>query len=316
MFTILTTSACGNSIKGAKSSETAGTKSSAAAGSKSPAIAGTKTEAAASVSEPSPPVAKLPQSPSSKNGSPGSPLIPSQEPSQLSKAPPGSKLSSGGSGGALTNHVVTIDGVEVKVYPSSKMTKPARLAVWLHGDNASGYNNDIIFDELIKYSEQNGLLFIAALAPNRSSWWTAKVHADNFAHVIDALHAKYDIDKTKTLYSGVSGGSDFMTIHFLPKYGFKYPGDVALTCGGSNALPFSYAVTPEIARSIRLHYVYGDKDFLAIPDGPYGPQILYSIDTYTKKGFSVTKEVLPGKRHCEFDTYVKITEAWTTFLKP
>lgn len=214
-------------------------------------------------------------------------------------------------------YVLTVSGVEMKIYPPAAGLKPQqalRLAIYLHGDTARDYTDEY-YRSLKDETTRKGMLFVAALAPNKNSWWHQDSFADNFAHALNAILGRYNVARDKILYAGVSGGSTFMTMQFLPKYGNTYPGTLAAMCGGAPPRPFQYNVTPTIAGKIDLFFTYGSQDFLANPKGSYGAVIPGSIQAYRAKGFPVYTKVIPAAEHCKFNTNGEILAIWNQTLR-
>lgn len=104
------------------------------------------------------------------------------------------------------------------------------LHVHFHGDGGGGYR-DFPNREL-----RDGLIGVTVKSPNQSlQWWVGSpsAHADYANQLLQSeLLRKYNIDTTRIYFSGVSGGSYFLSGYFLPKYGQLYNSGAFLMCGG------------------------------------------------------------------------------------
>lgn len=204
----------------------------------------------------------------------------------------------------------TISNVEMKIFVPKNYNKKrgVRLALFLHGDTANGYFENY-FESLKNYSLQKDYLFVAALSPNRNSWWHKNSFADDLDAALSSLETKLNFSKTNILFSGVSGGSTFLTMQFIPKVGESYGGTVAATCGGAPSNLFQNN-SLAIAKKYKIHFTYGDQDFLADPFGTYGDVIPQAIRQYQNIGFQTRTTVLPQTAHCDFDVNREIIKIW------
>lgn len=104
------------------------------------------------------------------------------------------------------------------------------LHVHFHGDGGGGYR-----DFPNREIHQN-LIGVTVKSPNQNlQWWVGSpvVHADYVNQLIQSeILRKYNVDTTRIYFSGVSGGSYFLSGYFLPKYGQLYNSGAFLMCGG------------------------------------------------------------------------------------
>jgi hypothetical protein len=242
------------------------------------------------------------------------------------------RTSSGGSGGLPCTRMGTVSGVpycvaqvgsvEMKIVEPTASTGPMRLAVYLHGDGARAYTGDTVVRLQAPWARGANVLYVAALAPNRCAWWLrpslpacdgaitaadrddAGENAAALLAAIEALRAGWDIREDVTYLGGSSGGSVFLQGSFLPRYGDRIRGVVALGCGGDAPwAPFAWSVTPTSIGPTALFSNYGDADMLV-------PDIERGTAAYEALGFPVATNVLPGVGHCMFDHIGWVRDTW------
>lgn len=251
--------------------------------------------------------------------------------------------SSHGAGGLSCVSSATIDpthtaclaqanGTSFKLTTPDGGSGPYILGVYLHGDGAGAYNSNSAVKRLLPLADAKHVLQIAVLAPNGCSWWqtpdttfdaqcnntgaqqpdTSGLNAHALAGVIDAVRAAYDVRDDLVLYYAASGGSIFLTHHFIPIYGASYPGGMSINCGGE--LPgddeFTWPTDDASQRgSTQLFFTYGDQDALA-------PDVHTAATGYAAKGFVVDEKILAGVGHCGpgFDAHARALEVWTQVL--
>jgi predicted esterase len=204
--------------------------------------------------------------------------------------------------------LATVGSLELKVFVPSDRAPDAPLAVYLHGDTANGYYEDWGFEALVPWAMANGVVFVAALAPNGCSWWRDEDECsweieDEDATNADALHeallavaAAYDARADGVRYVGYSGGSTFLTGHFLPLYGDVHPGVIVANCGGEEPIyDFAWDTSDARLRDRNpIVYTFGGADFMREYIEP-------AIVLYSDLGFSVTVDRHPGYGHCDAD---------------
>ncbi|MBZ4402507.1 hypothetical protein [Myxococcus sp. AS-1-15] len=165
------------------------------------------------------------------------------------------------------------------------------------------------------------------MAPNRCAWWTrlslttctgtetaadrdeAGENAAALVEVIDALRKRWDIVNEPILFGGSAGGSVFLTGSFVPRYGNRYRGVVALGCGGSASWSGALEWDAGQRGSTRLFYVYGDRD-------PAVADIRASIAAYRGYGFQLVETVIAGATGCGFDDLSAVRDVWERGLGP
>ncbi len=176
--------------------------------------------------------------------------------------------------------------------------KPFGLLVLLHGSTASNYAN---FVGLMKdVAASHNLIRVSVLAPNGQGWNEGGNQAQ--AQAADKLHQlvqqdlfpRYDIDKTKVMFSGQSSGGGFLSTHFVPLHAKDYRGGVFLQCG---AAPPASAFAPDAATKagFRMHFEITTGDTI-------WPQFYQqSVTAYTNAGMMLTKDASKPGGHCQFD---------------
>lgn len=220
---------------------------------------------------------------------------------------------------------VLYNKVEFKVFLPAGFSKAksTRLALFLHGDTANGYYENY-FTSLKTYALKRGFIFAAALSPNGNSWWHENEFATDLHLALTTLKKRLNFSTKDILFSGVSGGSTFLTMQFIPMVGKNYSGTIAATCGGAPGSAFRTNEIAQLKTSYDLNFIYRDGDFLADPNGTYGDVISKTIRQYNDYGFKVAKKVIPRilpnetaaeaamPTHCRFDVNDEIIKIWST----
>lgn len=239
---------------------------------------------------------------------------------------------SGGAGGpGPGEYEITIAGQPalVIVGESYDSNQPTHLAYYLHGDEG-GYDFLTNFNsEARQLIDDRGWIFIAPRAPAKGAPgnlfypWDgsgggdlATNQATNAAQVSAAIEwalSAYNVYRYRILGAGVSGGSWFHDMVFVPTRGSQYPTYFLLGCGAGGLAPggFNYTEAQAVATDQRaianseLHYYIGTDDFLF-----GGAQT--SSATYTALGFDVETTFLGGVQHCAFDASPPTASYWSS----
>ncbi|RYZ47065.1 MAG: hypothetical protein EOO72_00450 [Myxococcaceae bacterium] len=203
---------------------------------------------------------------------------------------------------------------------------PMKLAIYLHGDGASAYNggNPRALFTHGGWTYGHNTLYVAALAPNKCAWWTTPERTDcsteatdadrdlegknaaALAEIIETVRRSWDILNGPIYFGGSSGGSIQLTASFLPRYGDRYPGVYALSCGGEKPWSGSMdwdASQASLRGSTKFYFTYGDQDYL-IDD------IRAAESYFTGLQFPVNDKVIAGAVHCAFDQIGRVSEVW------
>ena len=191
--------------------------------------------------------------------------------------------------------------------------KPLGLLVLLHGSTASNYGNfvNLMRDVAARYE----LIRVSVLAPNGQGWNeggnAAQVAAADKLHemVQQDLFPKYNIDKTKVLFSGQSSGGGFLSSHFVPLHAKDYRGGVFLQCG---AAPPASAFAPDAATKagFRMHFE------ITTGDGIWPQSYAQSTTAYMNAGMMLTKDGTKPGGHCAFDQQKVIQDHIVFVLGP
>ncbi|WP_255442030.1 hypothetical protein [Corallococcus sp. Z5C101001] len=230
--------------------------------------------------------------------------------------------------GTLTYCVAQVGATEVKlIEPKAGIAPgPMRLAIYLHGDGAltyTGSNPRSLFTHG-GWTYGHNTLYVTALAPNKCAWWTVPERTDctteapveardlegknaaELVGLIEALRRGWDIQDGPILFGGSSGGSIELTASFLPRYGDRYPGIYALSCGGEKPWTGSMdwdAANASLRGGTKFYFTYGDQDFLL--------QDIQAAEAYFGGlQFPVDDKVIPGAAHCAFDQVGRVSEVW------
>jgi hypothetical protein len=231
--------------------------------------------------------------------------------------------------GGHTACLASASGTQFKLTEPVGGSGPAYLGIYLHGDGAAAYTSNSAVKRMLTLADQTHMLLIAVLAPNKCAWWqkpdkvfaadctsttedpdTTGANAQALANVLEAVRKAYDIRNDPYLYYGASGGSIFVTGEFYPRFGNKYPGAMAMNCGGAtpNQSDYTWDVNNTSLRgSTKWYFTYGDKDFLA--DASH-----QSFAYFQGLGFPVDEKIIAGADHCAFDGHARALEVWTAFL--
>lgn len=196
------------------------------------------------------------------------------------------------------------------VYANGLTQRPKGLILQFHGDKAYEFlhpEDPYCFggpDGMAAQATRRGYLLVAVLTPDTvgtRTWWedgerNARFARDLLAHLLKA----YPVDRTNVWLVGYSGGSQFITKHYLPRY--------SSTIKGGGAVLFAGGGPPEIgaqpfARSLRRHfpmYWYtGAADTAA--NSEYGWDALaaarYGKAYYADRGFTVASRWPTGVGH-------------------
>ncbi|RKH30747.1 hypothetical protein D7Y13_31030 [Corallococcus praedator] len=203
---------------------------------------------------------------------------------------------------------------------------PMKLAIYLHGDGAAAYNgsNPRALFTHGGWTYGHNTLYVAALAPNKCAWWTNPGRTDcttegtdadrdlegknaaTLVEIIEALRRGWNIQDGPIYFGGSSGGSIQLTASFLPRYGDRYPGVYALSCGGEK--PWSGKMDWDTTQAslrgdTKFYFTYGDLDPLLV-------DIRDAESYFTGLQFPVNDKVIAGAAHCAFDQVGRVSEVW------
>ena len=176
------------------------------------------------------------------------------------------------------------------------------LHVHLHGDGGGGYQ------DFPNRATRDGLIGVAVLSPNepgRMPQWARGApvdHADFLNELIrNELLNKYNIDRDRIYFSGVSGGAYFLSGYFLPKYGAEYKSGAFLMCGGM-APPTGFS-DPSFLKDFRIHWQVTAGERPGIMNSVEGAMQAYREGLRAARGLSAQQsvEIKGSGGHCAFD---------------
>ena len=189
--------------------------------------------------------------------------------------------------------------------------KPYGLHVHFHGDGGGGYT------DFPNQKLTHGLIGVTVRAPmDRPSAmlkWGRRLgrnHAKYADELIqNELLKKYNIDKTKIYFSGVSGGAYFVTGSFVPEFGHKYNSGAFIMCGGER--PRVTFTDPTVLTNFKMYWqvTAGERqDILQDVQASmssYKTQLDAQLASSPIDGFDPKSvqdsEITGNKGHCEFD---------------
>ena len=181
--------------------------------------------------------------------------------------------------------------------PADFATKSHGLLIYLHGDGASDY--EWSFKDINAISQRHGLIPVAVMSPTHNDggpswWWDADANAVFLNELLEKeIVSKYNVDKTRVVFTGISGGSTFLAGPWIRHYASQYRGGAILMCGSwaSSRLPFRDA--PGFKERFPIFFHISTADFLL--DGAKD-----AIEYHREKGLKVTADIPQGTGHCDF----------------
>jgi len=199
----------------------------------------------------------------------------------------------GGPVGASTQ--TSSSGLSYMIDAPAPGTKPRGVLVLLHGSGASNYTKMVSMMSAV--AQTYDLIRVSVLAPNGQGW-----NEGNQALGVDKLHqlvqqdlfTKYNIDKTKVLFSGQSSGAGFLSSMFVPAHAKDYRGGAFLQCG-AGAPPASFAPDASTKAGFKMHFEITTGD--TIWPRQYGE----ATTNYASLGMQLTKDNTKTGGHCAFD---------------
>lgn len=169
------------------------------------------------------------------------------------------------------------------------------VLVLLHGSTASSYRNFVKM--MAKVAANYDLIRVSVLAPNGQGWNEGgEVAAADALHALvqDEILKKYNIDKTKILFSGQSSGGGFLSTNFIPQHAKDYQGGAFMQCGAASP---RVKFTPDDAtkNNFRMHFEITSGD-------PIWPaSYANAIEKYSALGMNFTQDESKSGGHCAFD---------------
>jgi poly(3-hydroxybutyrate) depolymerase len=208
-------------------------------------------------------------------------------------------------GNQITKELITSGGQTraYYLYVPKSLKPSAPLLVTLHG---SGHNGLSLVEKWNGLAEKEGLIVAGPDSLNPVSWNVPADGPDMLRDLVEALKAKYDIDRRRVYLFGHSAGACFaIEVALLESRYF------AATAVHAGALPSGQATLIEHAeRKIPMAIWVGTKD-------EYFPlaAVRTTRDQLNAAGFSVQLTEMQGHNHWYYDLASSINrDAWE-FLK-
>ena len=219
------------------------------------------------------------------------------------------------------------------------VTEPAGLLLQFHGDGAYEFKNPTSSYSLggtkgiVAQALSRNLITVPVLSPDRSgdvTWWEAGSHnADYVRDLLVDLRARYNVPADRIWLVGYSGGAQFITQFFVPKYSSLITGGGAVIIAGGERpavtpQPFSAAVRANFA----MHWYTGANDTGWDGDGWNALAAAKSGEAwYTSNGFRTSHEWPAGVSHTldgnfggilarQLDAHLRAVPAPTTAPSP
>ncbi|WP_280762087.1 hypothetical protein [Prescottella agglutinans] len=191
-------------------------------------------------------------------------------------------------------------------------SKPIGLLVHLHGDGAFEFNNPTSTwmlggtNGIVQVAKDRNMLVICPLTPDdkNTTWWHWYGKEENsrwLVSLIEALCGAYNIDRYRIWFTTYSGGSQFLTKYYLPRFSSSIRGGGAIVFGGGNenATTLTPFVDPLQSR-FSMHWLTGLLDDGTEP-GSDGFNALAAARAgeawYRQQGFITTLNTPAGQGH-------------------
>jgi|GEM_PF-2263602 len=186
----------------------------------------------------------------------------------------------------------------------------AGVVLQFHGDGAYEFANPTSSYSLggpsgiVAQARSRGYITVAVRTPDTAgeiTWWeNGSANADFVADLLEKLKAGYDIDTNDIWLVGYSGGAQFITQFFLPKYSRTLGGGgtVAFGGGGTPRVPVQPFAGSLIA-DLPLHWYTGGADNGTTVSDGYNALLDAQKGSawYAAQGFTVDLESPPGLGH-------------------
>lgn len=186
----------------------------------------------------------------------------------------------------------------------------AGVVLQFHGDGAYEFANPTSSYSLggpsgiVAQSRSRGYITVPVRTPDTTgeiTWWeNGNANADFVADLLEKLKADYDIDTHDIWLVGYSGGAQFITQFFLPKYSHTLSGGgtVVFGGGGTPRVPVQPFAGSLIA-NLPLHWYTGGADNGTTVSDGYNALLDAQKGSawYAAQGFTVDLESPPGLGH-------------------
>ena len=182
--------------------------------------------------------------------------------------------------------------------PEDVQTGRYGMLVYLHGDGAGDYSS--FWNSTKQISSRHNMIAVHVLAPtgneNGKSWWIAGESNADFLNALlnEQILQRYNIDKSRVVFSGQSGGPTFMTGTWMNKYAHQFSGGAVLMCGGLLRTSTTMEASNDWRRYFKLRIETTSSDFLN--PGAHGAQ-----QRFEGYGMDVQLTTHGDGSHCRFD---------------
>jgi hypothetical protein len=201
----------------------------------------------------------------------------------------------GGSGGPVGPAELMSGGGLTYEIDAPAGNSPRGLLILLHGSTASNY--DTFIGLMRQVASTYALIPVSVLAPNGQGWNEGnQVRAAELLHrlVQDDLYTKYNVDKSRVLFSGQSSGGGFLSSNFVPAHAADYTGGAFFQCGAAPP-NIAFAPSAQTRAQFRLHFE------ITTGDPIWPDSYAASLQSYTAAGMSLTQDNTKPGGHCAFD---------------
>ena len=192
-----------------------------------------------------------------------------------------------GSGGAFTDTVSTFTASNsyssgVRIYAADiDPNEPIGLLVHFHGDGGWEYDNPDSpwmlggANGIRAQAKSRNMICVVANSPQDTgnrTWWEWSGSDENPAYARDLIldmYAKFNIDLSRVMLTGYSGGSQLLTKYLLTRYAADIFGGGRVVMFGGGGEPDSTIVPfrPAFPLMVPLHWCSGELDDGSDPDG-------------------------------------------------
>lgn len=206
-----------------------------------------------------------------------------------------SASATGGSGGPVGPAELVSSGGLTYEIDAPAGESPRGLLILLHGSTASNY--DTFIGLMRQVARTYDLIPVSVLAPNGQGWNEGnQVRAAELLHrlVQEDLYTKYNVDKSRVLFSGQSSGGGFLSSNFVPAHAADYTGGAFFQCGAAPP-NLAFAPSPETRAQFRLHFE------ITTGDPIWPDSYAASLQAYTAAGMQLTQDNTKPGGHCAFD---------------
>ena len=190
---------------------------------------------------------------------------------------PAQAVNSGGSGGAYTDRTfqsyTSSNGLssQYHVYASGLPASGAKgLVLQFHGDGAYEFKNPTSSYSLggstgiVAEARKRGYITVPVLAPDKSgsiTWWEGgSANATYVRDLLAQLKTQYPIESENIWLVGYSGGAQFVTQYFLPKYSSSIDGGGLVVFGGGGKPYSTGSYAAGLKSDFHMHWYTGAAD--------------------------------------------------------